>query len=146
LYVVQDSCNNSTSCQDTFVARLTWNGGSLSYGYTLYLGGKGIAFVTGTTSSNTFPNNGSQSYGGSYDAFITQIEAYGQWSFSMYLGGGADDYGQGIAVDSLGIAYATGATASSTFGPYAGSNPVQISYGGAGDAFVAKLVLGAPRE
>jgi len=140
---------------DAFVAKLTWNGGSLSYGYTLYLGGSGAdsgydialdrsgnAFVTGTTNSSTFPNNGSQSYAGGFDAFMTQIDAYGYWTYSTYLGGSADDYGFGIAVDSLGIAYATGLTGSSTFGPYAGSNPVQVSYGGAGDAFVAKLALG----
>ncbi len=137
------------------MAQLIWDGGSLSYGYTLYLGGSstdnaqavaldrsGNAFVTGYTTSNDFPNTGSQSYAGGQDAFITRIDTNGYWTDSTYLGGSANDAGLDIAVDSAGIAYATGWTYSNDFGPYAGSNPVQVSFGGVYDGFVAKLALG----
>jgi hypothetical protein len=59
--------------------------------------------------------------------------------YSTYLGGGIDDYGQGIAVDSSGNAYVTGFTNSLNF-PTA--SPFQASQGGGPlffDAFMAKL-------
>jgi hypothetical protein len=141
------------------VAQLIWDGGSLSYGYTLYLGGSstdsaqavaldrsGNAFVTGFSTSNDFPNNGSQSYAGGQDAFMTRIDTNGYWTDSTYLGGSADDTGLDIAVDSAGIAYATGWTFSNNFLPYGGGMacpcPVQVGFGGVMDGFVAKLALG----
>ena len=56
--------------------------------------------------------------------------------YSTYLGGSGADYGYGIAVDSSGNAYVTGYTASTNFPTM---NPLQPSYGGSGDAFVAKI-------
>ena len=58
-------------------------------------------------------------------------------SYSTYLGGNSDDYGEGIAVDSSGNAYVTGYTTSTNF-PTA--SPLQASFrGGTSDAFVTKL-------
>jgi hypothetical protein len=56
--------------------------------------------------------------------------------YSTYLGGSGDDSGNGIAVDSAGNAFVTGETGSTNF-PTA--NPLQPTYGGGFDAFVAKL-------
>ena len=53
--------------------------------------------------------------------------------FGTYLGGGGDDFGNGIAVDSSGKAYVVGRTASTNF-PTA--NPLQPANAGANDAFV----------
>jgi streptogramin lyase len=54
-------------------------------------------------------------------------------SYSTYLGGSADDYGTGVAVDGSGNAYITGITASTNF-------PVSSSYKHGGyDAFLTKL-------
>ena len=57
-------------------------------------------------------------------------------AFSTFLGGGMDDSGRGIAVDSSGNAYVTGWTNSWNF-PTA--NALQAALGGSYDAFVAKL-------
>jgi hypothetical protein len=56
--------------------------------------------------------------------------------YSTYLGGSADDGGNGIAVDGAGNAYVTGTTVSTDF-PTA--NPLQATCAGISDAFVTKL-------
>jgi hypothetical protein len=74
---------------------------------------------------------------GDFDAFVAKLNPDGSaLVYSTYLGGGGVDYGYGIAVDSFGNAYVTGRTYSADF-PTA--NPLQASYGGELDAFVAKL-------
>lgn len=58
--------------------------------------------------------------------------------YAGYIGGSADDYGYGIAVDGAGNAYATGTTLSDQ-----ASFPVSVgpdlSHNGGLDAFVAKI-------
>src|SRR5207244_2277020 len=56
--------------------------------------------------------------------------------YSTYLGGGRDEVAVGIAVDSAGSAYVTGATTSSSFPTV---NPLKATLGGLDDGFVAKL-------
>ncbi len=56
--------------------------------------------------------------------------------YSTYLGGNGSDGSFGIAVDSAGNAYVTGGTSSTNFPTV---NPLQPTYGGGGDAFVAKI-------
>jgi hypothetical protein len=57
-------------------------------------------------------------------------------AYSTYLGGSAFDEGHGIAVDSAGNAYVTGATFSTNFPTV---NPIQPANGGSTDAFVTKI-------
>ncbi|OFX21373.1 MAG: hypothetical protein A2V77_07865 [Anaeromyxobacter sp. RBG_16_69_14] len=121
--------------------------------YSTYLGGAfndevwgiavdrwGNALVAGETLSTDFPEvNPVQSShgGGTYDAFVAKLDAAGgALVYATYLGGSAEDGAAGIAVDHAGNAYVTGNTASVDF-PIA--NPFQSAYGGAVDAFVAKL-------
>jgi hypothetical protein len=81
---------------------------------------------------------------GGSDAFVTKLNPSGSaLVYSTYLGGShsesgqGSNYGQGIAVDSLGNAYVTGITNSIDF-PLA--NPVQSASGdGPFDAFVTEL-------
>ncbi|MEP7342174.1 MAG: SBBP repeat-containing protein [Acidobacteriota bacterium] len=80
----------------------------------------GIAYVTGTTGDalpttpgafqprrivdTNYPNT-------ALDAFVTKINPMGSGLiYSTFLGGGANDFGKGIAVDADGNAYVTGAT------------------------------------
>ncbi len=144
---------------DAFVAELSSDGSALVY--ATYLGGSsddfayaialdslGNAYITGVTFSRDFPlKNAVQSSfpdrkgggeGGS-DVFVAKLNTDGSaLLYSTYLGGGGDqDEGHGIAVDSLGAAYVIGQTNSTDF-PTA--NAYQSTYGGGSfDAFVAKI-------
>ena len=57
--------------------------------------------------------------------------------FSTYLGGNGLEQGFGIAVDAAGNAFVVGDTTSTNFPTTAGA--FQTTYGGNGDAFVAKI-------
>ncbi len=108
--------------------------------YSTYLGGSGSdegngiavdssgnAYVTGITASTNFPTTGgafqtvnNAAAFGNVNAFVTKLNATGTaLDYSTYLGGTTgyydDTYGDratGIAVDSSGDAYVTGATSS----------------------------------
>jgi hypothetical protein len=102
----------------------------------------GNAYVTGTTASANFPvTSGSldESANGGDDAFVAEVNAAGtDLVYAAYLGGSGDDSGSGIAVDSFGNAYVSGATDSdeNTFPVTGGPD---TSFNGATDAFVAKV-------
>jgi hypothetical protein len=126
----------------------TYLGGSQTdSGHAIAVDGSGNAYVTGNTSSTNFPTvnplqaglGGCGFFGcaGGVDAFVTEINAAGSaLVYSTFLGGGADDFGNGIAVDGSGNAYVTGYTLSNDF-PTA--HPLQGKYGDFVDAFVTKI-------
>jgi hypothetical protein len=150
------------SCQDAFVTKLNPNGSGLIY--STYLGGSaydygsGIAvdssesaYVAGNTNSANFPttqNAFQTTFGGGPtdpnfgpppDAFVTKLNPAGSGLiYSTYLGGDDQDTGQGIAVDTSGIAYVAGYTRSikfpTTFGAFQ-----PVFGGGLWDAFVTKV-------
>jgi len=148
---------------DAFVAELSADGASLIY--STYWGGSaddlgsgvavdssGNAYISGSTASPDFPvtpgalraNYG----GGDHDGFVVKVNSGGaELGYSTFLGGSADDYAYGVAVDSAGNAYVTGATNSTNFPTV---NAFQPNYAGGlcatapntfpcYDAFVAKL-------
>ncbi|MDQ3830011.1 MAG: SBBP repeat-containing protein, partial [Candidatus Tectomicrobia bacterium] len=99
---------------------------------------KGRAHVTGVTESADFPmiNPQQQDLGGNSDAFVAKLTRDGKaLAYSTYLGGGGIDEGLGIAVRN-GQAHVTGGTTSLDF-PMA--SPLQSTFSGNRDAFVAKL-------
>src|SRR5262249_38479377 len=120
--------------------------------YSTFLGGSGgdeglaiaqasgEAYVTGITNSFNFPEAGNTPAGGA-DVFVSRFTEDGSaLIFSLYLGGGAFDAGQGIALHiSQGIVQAvlvTGRTTSHDF-PIFGLGARGDT--GAADAFVVKL-------
>lgn len=120
--------------------------------YATYLGGEaydggnsvardtsGNIYVTGQTCSGEFPSQDPlYPHGGGADVFVTKFDPTGSTLlYATFLGGSEDDVGYGIAVDTSGNAYVTGATASTDFPT---QDPLMPGYGGGtSDAFVAKL-------
>src|SRR5262249_28392385 len=110
-------------------------------GFAIAVDGAGAAYVTGTTYSNnfnTFAPLQTINRGGKYDAFVTKINAAGSGIvYSTYLGGGGEDSGHGIAVDSSGNAFVTGITNSQDFNTRNAFQPTIT--GLAEDAFISKI-------
>jgi len=157
------SCLDVYPCYDVFVAKLnptgtalvysTYLGGSgEDYGLNIAVGPSGSAYMTGYTNSPDFPTvNPAQAVRGGntcgvipntypcFDAFVAELSPTGSaLVYSTYLGGTADDYGLGIAVDPSGSGYVAGFTSSTDFPTTAGS--FESNYGGGPyDAFIAKL-------
>jgi hypothetical protein len=142
--------------ENAFVTELNPSGSALVY--SSYLGGSshdvgtgiavdsaGEAYLTGYTTSNNFPTTAGAfqtALAGTTNAFVTKVNAGGKaLVYSTYLGGSGQDGGSGIAVDSGGNAYITGATSSTNFPTTA--TPFQTTNAGAAvggkDAFVTEL-------
>jgi Beta-propeller repeat len=142
---------SSNGPYDAFVTKLNPTGSALVF--STYIGGTGDdygtgigidsnlnVYVVGQTNSGDFPmQNATQPiFGGYYDAFVAKLNPAGSsLIYSTYLGGDDWEAGFAIAVDAPGNAYVTGLTGSSHFPTTPGA--FQITYGGNGDAFVAKI-------
>ncbi len=134
---------------DAFVTKLNASGSALVY--STYLGGSGqdsatgIAvdgsgnvYVLGNTVSTNFPTTAGslQPVLGAEQAFVSKLNPTGSaLVYSTYLGGTAETYASGIAVDKSGDAYVTGWTPSSAFP----TTPGAFQSGSSGGAIVAKL-------
>jgi len=135
---------------DAFATKLNAAGSALVY--STYLGGTaedgvadiaidgaGNAYVAGLTKSANFPTQSplqSTNRGGT-DAFVTKLNAAGSaLTYSTYLGGTDGEGAAGIAVDTAGNAYVTGATFSVNF-PV--QNQIQPPRGSVSDAFISKF-------
>ena len=109
-------------------------------------------YIAGSTTSTdiTVPTTTASfqaTSGGGTDAFVAKLGAptasgTSQGSIPLnyftYLGGSSQDVGLAIAADSLGNARVTGLTQSGNF-PATANNPLQGSFQGATDAFVARI-------
>jgi Ca2+-binding RTX toxin-like protein len=103
----------------------------------------GNAYIAGVTSSlqGTFPAKGGPDAtynGGASDAFVAKLDPSGTLVWASYVGGAEEDAGWGVGVDAGGNVYVVGITYSSqaTFPVTVGPD---LTYNGAGDAFVAKI-------
>lgn len=101
----------------------------------------GQVYLVGTTYSANFPlatNPGPAA--DETDAVVTRVglETF-EPDFAVYLGGGSDDDGRGIAVDTVGGLYITGSTASTDFPTTTGA--YDTGQNGRSDGFVARLHL-----
>jgi PKD repeat protein len=149
--------------EDVFVARISADGGSLVYSTYLggddwdrvdriAVDSAGNAYLAGTTRSANFPTTpgayqeqfvggindcGTSGFGGPRDCddmFVTKLLPDGSaLAYSTYLGGGLDDRGDGVAVDSSGRAFVVGYTQSADFPPDGGGSGLDA------DIVVAKL-------
>jgi hypothetical protein len=90
-------------------------GGNLATagGMGIAVDGQGDAYITGFTDDTTTPFPTVDAFEptkpGNFDAFVTRLAADGSTlDESSYLGGAANDYGNGIGVDASGNAYIVG--------------------------------------
>jgi hypothetical protein len=135
---------------DAFVAKINANGtlawssflggASGDGGRGIAIDGAGNAWVTGLTGEGTSPvwaaGGFDTSYnGGTRDAFVAKINANGTLAWSSYLGGAADDWGRGIAIDSSENAWVTGYTDSAGWAV----GGFDTNYNGNRDAFIGKI-------
>ena len=139
---------------DAFVTRLNPAGSALVF--STYLGGAladvangiavdgaGAAYVAGSTASTNFPTaaplQAAKGAGTTTDGFVTKLPAAGApLTWSTYLGGGAADSANAIAVDGTGAAYVTGAAASTDF-PVVAAFQATKGGGPEPDVFVTKM-------
>ncbi len=136
---------------DPTLSYSTYLGGSSNdYATAIAVDGSGNAYVTGYTNSANFPvtsgafqtSCGGGCSGTTEDAFVSKLDPTGSFLvYSTYLGGSANDLGNGIALDAAGDAYVVGQTFSSDFPITHGA--FQTQCGGSscsgGDGFIAKL-------
>lgn len=146
--------------QDAFVTKVNSAGSGLVYSTFLSgintqrataiaLDAAADAYVVGFTSSDNFPTTAGSfqvtcgAACGDNDGFATELDPAGaHLVYSTYLGGSLGASVYGIALDSSGDAYLTGATPSTDFPVTAGAFQTACGGGCAGstvDAFVAKL-------
>ena len=147
-----DTSQNGSS--DVFVTELDPTGSSLVFstflGGSIEDSGQGIAldptgnvYVTGDTRDGaidlpTTPGAYDTVPNGIVDGFVTKLDPTGSTlDYSTRIGGGANDVGNGIAVDAAGIAYITGGTFSSDYPTTAGA--YDTTHNGRNDVFVTKL-------
>jgi len=121
-------------------------GTGMDYGSAIAVDGAGNAYLTGNAWSdeNTFPvrvgPNPIHSSPGQADAFVAKVSAQGtKLIYCGYIGGAANDSGQGVAVDGAGNAYVFGCTDSDEKSFPVMVGPDLTYNGGIFDAFVAKV-------
>ncbi|HEV2437505.1 MAG TPA: SBBP repeat-containing protein [Verrucomicrobiae bacterium] len=143
---------------NAFLTQVTWSGSNAAIGYSTVFGGtnfgmdvgygvtldaSGNVFVVGASSTTNFPAVNTPGLlhttnAGGSDAFIIAFNTNAtSVLFSGYLGGSGNDFGYGVAVDSLTNVYLAGQTASPDF-PVFGTR--QSSLDGPSDAFLAKIL------
>ncbi|HEV3074439.1 MAG TPA: SBBP repeat-containing protein [Thermoanaerobaculia bacterium] len=113
------------------------------YGTGIAVDASGNAYVTGGSSSSSFPGMGANSIqpgnAGGGDAFLAKINPNGTaLVYATFLGGSGYDVASSIALDPDGIVYLAGITQSSIF-PGIGEGAIQPLNAGGGDAFVVKV-------
>lgn len=116
--------------------------GNSSVGIGIAVDSSGNAYVTGSTTSGTYPTTPGAFQttfgGGGNDTFVTKLSPTGSaLVYSTLLGGGGSDNVQAIAVDGSGNAFVTGVTNSLNFPTTAGA--LQTAIGGSSDVFVTKV-------
>ena len=118
----------------TYFGSSSWDVGTSSYMDSL-----GYIYVTGYTSSSSFPISSAYdtTYAGGYDAFVFKLSPDGQTLvFSTFIGGTSTEYAYGLIVDSNFDVYITGITSSTDFPVF---NAYDDSIASGTDGFILKL-------
>jgi hypothetical protein len=114
VFVSKLSADGSTLIYSTYLGGTNWN----DWGFAIAVNAAGEAHITGMTDGADFPivNAFQPNKSGIYQAFVAKLNAAGTGLlYSSYLGGGDQDWGYAITLDSSGNAYVTGKARSTDF-------------------------------
>ncbi|HKK80053.1 MAG TPA: SBBP repeat-containing protein, partial [Phaeodactylibacter sp.] len=136
-YVAKLTNDLSTVLVSTFIGGDSWDSGE-----AIYVEASGEVVIAGGTGSANFPTAGNaydNTYnGGSNDVFVCKLDnELSTLLVSTYIGGAADDYGYGLALDDTGNVFVTGRTESTDYPANGGYD--NTFNGGFEDVFVSKL-------
>jgi Bacterial Ig-like domain (group 3)/Beta-propeller repeat/Abnormal spindle-like microcephaly-assoc'd, ASPM-SPD-2-Hydin len=143
------------AASNAFVSKINPAGSALTY--STYIGGSGSvysfgeytsgiaidpignAYIAGYTASTDYPtlNPIQPANNGGFDIFVTELNTTGSaLVYSTYLGGSADDYSGGIALDISANTYVTGYSYSSNYPLFHAS---QLVNNGGSDVVLTKI-------
>ena len=135
---------SSAGFTDIFVLKLNSSGtfqrvntyGSISadYGYGIAVDSSGNSYITGYFANTIDFGGGNVTTNGNWDVFVLKLNSSGVFQWVNTYGGTALDYGYGVAVDSSGNSYATGAFFLTV--DFGGGD---VTSAGGADIFVLKL-------
>ncbi len=136
-YVAKLTNDLSTVLVSTFIGGSSWDSGE-----AIVVEASGDVIIAGGTGSANFPRAGNaydNAYnGGSNDVFVCKLDnELSTLIASTFVGGAADDYAYGLALDQAGNVFITGRTESDNY-PANGGFSTGFN-GGFEDVFVSKL-------
>ena len=136
---IADHQPDQTLVIDPSVSWATYYGGSyFESGTSTAIAANGDFYLAGETeSANAISSGGHQNtFGGNEDAFLVKFDANGHRLWATYFGGERDDKANHIQLDRDGSIYMVGETESNS---QIAHNGFRETYGGNGDAFLAKF-------
>ncbi|MBU1748757.1 MAG: SBBP repeat-containing protein, partial [Chloroflexi bacterium] len=114
---------------------------AIDRGAAIAVDGSGDVYVAGTSYNTAWTGPGGESplhaYTGGSDIAVLKLSSAGVYQWHTFYGGGSNDYGYGIAVDSSGNVYVTGRSGGGWTGD-GGAPPLHTRTGGY-DIAVLKL-------
>ncbi|MGM0477824.1 MAG: SBBP repeat-containing protein [Bacteroidota bacterium] len=142
----------SEGALDVFISKLdasgnfVWakqlSGSNSVYGYSIDVDLNGNVYTTGYINGTVDFDPGAGTFNltstGPTDAFISKLDASGNFVWAKNLGGTGDNIGRSIAVDASGNVYTTGQfTGTTDFDP--GIGTTNLNSAGSHDVFISKL-------
>ena len=134
----------SAGSSDIFVLKLdssgtfqwvkTFGSAASDYGYAIAVDSSGNSYITGYYGGTIDFGGGDVTTNGNWDVFVLKLNSSGTFQWVNTYGGTSLDYGYGIAVDSSGNSYATGAFFFTV--DFGGGD---VTSAGGADIFVLKL-------
>ncbi|MCT7956699.1 Ig-like domain-containing protein [Laspinema palackyanum] len=130
------------SLQPEYAWAKKMGGGSGDFSYNIKVDSSGNSYITGSFQGTVDFDPGAGTFNltstGGSDAFITKLDANGNFLWAKQLGGSGNEYGDTLIIDSSGNVYTTGSfQGTADFNPSAAT--FNLTSAGGSDAFISKL-------